>query len=119
MADPERLLEDLLAEANAAGTDELPGVLASCAGLLGFDQLVLYLTDVQQRNLLPLAEREPVLPVDGSLAGWAYRTLAIRVEETRTQGLAAWFPLVDGTESLTGLREDTPGRRVSPAWPSR
>uniref|UniRef100_UPI000CECB819 PP2C family protein-serine/threonine phosphatase n=1 Tax=Streptomyces specialis TaxID=498367 RepID=UPI000CECB819 len=96
----ERLLEGLLADVHAAGPADLPAVVRRCATLLGLDHLVIYLIDLQQRDLIPLGERDTVVPVDSSIAGWAYRTAAVRVEEAPTGGLTAWFPLVDGAERL-------------------
>ncbi|MGK5532469.1 PP2C family protein-serine/threonine phosphatase [Streptomyces sp. URMC 129] len=96
----ERLLEGLLADAHAAGPADLPAVVRRCADLLGLDHLVIHLIDLQQRNLIPLGGCEPVIPVDDSVAGWAYRTLTVRVEEAPTGGLTAWLPLVDGAERL-------------------
>jgi serine phosphatase RsbU (regulator of sigma subunit) len=99
-ADRDRLLEDLLAEAHAAGPAEMPALLGRCADALGFIRVELRLVDIQQRNLIPLDARAPLLPVDGSVAGWAYRTLTMRVEDIRPDALTAWFPLVDGTERV-------------------
>ncbi|MGK5630274.1 PP2C family protein-serine/threonine phosphatase [Streptomyces sp. URMC 123] len=96
----ERLLEELLGEAHAAGPGDLPEVVARSAAALGLDRAVIYLVDLQQRDLVPLGEGERSLAVDSSLAGWAYRTLSVRVEENGAAGLAVWFPLVDGAERL-------------------
>ncbi|MFJ7280168.1 PP2C family protein-serine/threonine phosphatase [Kitasatospora sp. NPDC098663] len=49
----------------------------------------------------------PALPVEGTLAGWAYRTGSLRVTEDRA-GLVAWFPLVDGADRLGVLCLRTP-----------
>jgi serine phosphatase RsbU (regulator of sigma subunit) len=48
------------------------------------------------------------LPVDESLAGWAYRTQSLRVESSEAGALTAWFPLVDGAERLGVLAVHTP-----------
>ncbi|WP_432589634.1 PP2C family protein-serine/threonine phosphatase [Streptomyces sp. HD1123-B1] len=105
----ERLLEELVRTAQEASSAELPEVLDRYAGAMGMGRAVVYLTDLQQRRLLPLAEDEPGLDVDASLAGWAYRTDALRVEAADTGGLLVWLPLVDGAERLgvLCLRMDT------------
>ncbi|MEU0785507.1 SpoIIE family protein phosphatase [Streptomyces sp. NPDC006173] len=75
-------------------------VVARCAAALGVHQIVVYLADLQQRRLMPLTEISTPLDIDGSLAGWAYRTLSLRVEESPTGEVMIWLPLVDGTERL-------------------
>jgi serine phosphatase RsbU (regulator of sigma subunit) len=102
----ERLVEAMLRDARTAGPAELPSVIRRCAAAIGLGHAVVRLVDLQQRQLLAMGEDAPELPVDGSLAGWAYRTLSIRVEETGGDDLVTWFPLVDGSDRLgvLGLR---------------
>ncbi|MBU6534752.1 PP2C family protein-serine/threonine phosphatase [Streptomyces sp. NPDC057245] len=88
LADPEHL------------TLDLSTAVARCAGALGLRDAVVYLVDLQQRRLVPQTDVAPPVPVDGSLAGWAYRTQALRVEESGGDGITAWFPLLDGAERL-------------------
>ncbi|MFF0062397.1 hypothetical protein ACFYRC_12715 [Streptomyces sp. NPDC005279] len=86
--------------AQQASPAELPTVLERYAEAMGMGRAVVYLADLQQRLLLPLVEGESDLEVDASLAGWAYRTNSLRVEEDTSGGLAIWLPLVDGAERL-------------------
>ncbi|CAL9346345.1 PP2C family protein-serine/threonine phosphatase [Streptomyces sp. enrichment culture] len=88
LADPEHL------------TLDLSTAVARCADALGLRHAVVYLVDLQQRRLVPQTDVAPPVPVDGSLAGWAYRTQALRVEESGGGGITAWFPLLDGAERL-------------------
>ncbi|MGW4426716.1 PP2C family protein-serine/threonine phosphatase [Streptomyces tendae] len=82
-------------------TLDLRTATARCAKALGLRQAVVYLVDLQQRQLVPQTAVAPTAPVDGSLAGWAYRTQSLRVEESATGGgITAWFPLLDGAERL-------------------
>ncbi|CAL9605271.1 hypothetical protein SUDANB6_05535 [Streptomyces sp. enrichment culture] len=81
-------------------TLDLSTAAARCAKALGLRHAVVYLVDLQQRHLVPETDVGPPLPVDGSLAGWAYRTQALRVEESGAGGLIAWLPLLDGAERL-------------------
>ncbi|MEU0743590.1 PP2C family protein-serine/threonine phosphatase [Streptomyces sp. NPDC006134] len=81
-------------------TLDLSTAAARCAKALGLRHAVVYLVDLQQRHLVPETDVGSPLPVDGSLAGWAYRTQALRVEETGTGGIIAWLPLLDGAERL-------------------
>lgn len=95
----EGLLEEFLADPENATLD-LATTVARCTKALGLQHAVVYLVDLQQRELVPLTDVVPALPVDDSLAGWAYRTQALRVQDNDTGGLTAWFPLVDGAERL-------------------
>ncbi len=95
----EQMLERLLAEANAIVPYRLPGLVNRCARALGLDSAAIYLVDLQQHLLIPLEDQTDRLPVDSSEAGWAYRTLSLRVHESR-EGVVVWLPMVDGAERL-------------------
>lgn len=95
----ERLLEEFLADPRNAALD-LSTAVSRCATAVGLDRAVVYLADVQQRHLISLTDVSPALPIDASLAGWSYRTLSLRVEESSTGGVTVWLPLVDGVERL-------------------
>ncbi|MFF7329936.1 SpoIIE family protein phosphatase [Streptomyces sp. NPDC008150] len=92
-------LHDFLADP-ANLTLDLPTAVGRCAKALGLQHAVVYLADLQQRDLVPLTDVTGVLPVDGSLAGWTYRTESLRVEEADTGGVTVWLPLLDGAERL-------------------
>ncbi|MEU1350607.1 PP2C family protein-serine/threonine phosphatase [Streptomyces sp. NPDC005775] len=95
----DELLGEFLADpANA--TLDLSAAVARCSKALGLRQSVVYLADLQQRVLVPLLDNVTELDIDGSLAGWAYRTQSLRVEESDHCGLTTWLPLVDGAERL-------------------
>ncbi|MFH8774234.1 PP2C family protein-serine/threonine phosphatase [Streptomyces sp. NPDC017958] len=102
----EHRLEELIIEAQTALPVELPALANRCASALGLDTALIYLVDLQQRLLIPLAEALEPLPVDGSSAGWAYRTVSPRVAEA-DDGLIVWMPLVDGAERLGVLEVRT------------
>ncbi|HEY9330276.1 MAG TPA: PP2C family protein-serine/threonine phosphatase [Streptomyces sp.] len=93
------LLGDFLADPANSALD-LTTAVDRCSKALGLQHSVVYLTDVQQHVLIPLTGHGPDLAIDGSLAGWAYRTQSLRVEEADMGGLTAWLPLVDGAERL-------------------
>ncbi|MGK5543858.1 PP2C family protein-serine/threonine phosphatase [Streptomyces sp. URMC 127] len=78
---------------------ELSALVDRCATALGMDTALIYLVDLQQRLLVPLNEQYRTLPVDGSSAGWAYRTMSLRVAD-EDDGVIVWVPLVDGAERL-------------------
>jgi serine phosphatase RsbU (regulator of sigma subunit) len=95
----ENRLEQLITEAQTALPVELPALANQCASALGLGTALIYLADLQQRLLIPLDEALEPLPVEGSSAGWAYRTVSPRVVEA-DDGLIVWVPLVDGAERL-------------------
>ncbi|MEU3550215.1 PP2C family protein-serine/threonine phosphatase [Streptomyces longwoodensis] len=101
------LLQEFLADP-ANRTVGLATALARCTRALGLPHAVAYLVDIQQRHLVPLTDVTSSLPVDESLAGWAYRTQSLRVESSEAGTLTAWFPLVDGAERLGVLAVHTP-----------
>jgi serine phosphatase RsbU (regulator of sigma subunit) len=92
-------LEEFLADP-AHCTLDLSSAVARCAKSLGLRHAVVYLTDLQQRHLVPLTDVAATLPIDASLAGWCYRTQSLRVEESERDGMTAWLPLLDGAERL-------------------
>ncbi len=95
----ESLLQEFLTDVHTTAPMNLPALVDRYAAKLGLRRVVIYLVDLQQRRLTPLLGGDR-LAVDSSLAGWAYRTLALRVEETRSGTLIVWLPLVDGVERL-------------------
>ncbi|MGK5545147.1 PP2C family protein-serine/threonine phosphatase [Streptomyces sp. URMC 127] len=103
----ENRLEDLIVEAQTTLPFELPGLANRCAAALGLGAVLIYLVDLQQQLLIPLDEAGEPLPVDRSLAGWAYRTVTPRVTEAGDD-MVLWMPLVDGAERLGVLAVRTP-----------
>lgn len=102
----EELLLTLLAQAHSASPGELPALVQRCAAALGLGRAVVYLVDLQQRQLQAMDGSDDI-EVDGTLAGWSYRTRTVRIDDT-DDVLTAWFPLVDGAERLgvVGVRTE-------------
>jgi hypothetical protein len=100
-------LEEFLADPGTAALDLITAA-ARCTKALGIPHSVVYLADIQQRRLVPLTDVTSSLLVDGSLAGWTYRTQSLRVAESETGGMTAWLPLVDGAERLGVLAVHAP-----------
>src|SRR5437764_6527249 len=77
--------------------------LAQVARPLGVSGVQVYLADLQQRHLVPLAAadgRAPgVLLIDSTLAGRAYQTVTVQSGRPGPD-CQLWIPLVDGTERL-------------------
>src|ERR671920_378936 len=84
--------------------DELAATAAAEALPLGVRETVLYLADYEQAVLLPLPgagvpERQE-LPIEGTMAGRAFRRVEV-VSSTATAGThRLWIPLLDGVERL-------------------
>jgi hypothetical protein len=104
---PDVALGEFLADPGTSTLD-LTTAVARCSNALGLEHSVVYLADLQQRQLTPLNDVVPTLPIDGSLAGWTYRTQSLRVEESDFGGMTAWLPLVDGAERLGVLAVRSP-----------
>ncbi|MFB8206589.1 PP2C family protein-serine/threonine phosphatase [Streptomyces sp. NPDC056010] len=112
-SDGERLMHGFLAAVHATAPTDLPALVNRYAGLLGLRRVEIYIVDLQQQRLTPLSG-EAQLDVDASLAGSAFRSLALRVETTDTETLIAWLPLVDGVERLgvIGVQADALDRTL-------
>ncbi|KJY41925.1 serine/threonine protein phosphatase [Streptomyces sp. NRRL B-1568] len=95
----ENRLEELIIEAQTTLPVEMPNLANRCASALGLGTTLIYLVDLQQQLLIPLDESLEPLPVDRSLAGWAYRTVSPRVADA-DDGVIVWMPLIDGAERL-------------------
>ncbi|MBA9001340.1 PP2C family protein-serine/threonine phosphatase [Thermomonospora cellulosilytica] len=127
--DDERMLGGVLDDSHLAVFEDLPALVARHAEKAGLELPLIYVTDLQQRMLVPLAGQRdsfgrPLKPmrIDGSVPGRAYRGLEI-VRSNRAFGVhpwrpdpqRLWLPLLDGTERLGVLGviidADTPSVR--------
>ena len=98
-----RVTAELLGQSHLMQPPGVAGALAQAARPLGVSAAQVYVADLQQRHLAPLAAAggpaPDRLPIDSTLAGRAYQT--ITVQSGRTGDLhQLWIPLVDGTERL-------------------
>ncbi|WP_327269882.1 serine/threonine-protein phosphatase [Streptomyces sp. NBC_01218] len=107
-SDSEHVLHALLAEVHTTAPTNLSVLVNRYAVRLGLGHAEIYLVDLQQRQLT-LLSGEDRLPVDGSLAGWAYRAMSLRVQNTDARTLIVWLPLIDGEERLgvVGIHMET------------
>ncbi|MEU8995003.1 PP2C family protein-serine/threonine phosphatase [Streptomyces caniferus] len=105
--DGEYLLQEFLAAVHTAPPSRFLALVDRYATRIGLRRVAVYLVDLQQRQLTPLAGGERLL-VDESPAGWSYRTLGLRVEESTTGPLIVWLPLVDGADrvGVVGMHVD-------------
>jgi hypothetical protein len=110
-------LHDLLRHAHHARPEDLPVMARRAATRLGGTDMIIYLVDHEQRQLLPMragdSPHRDVLAVDGTLAGRAFSLLRPFPSEHGPRGEVSgrlWVPLLDGMERL-GVAEvlaDTP-----------
>ncbi|MFF5219544.1 PP2C family protein-serine/threonine phosphatase [Micromonospora sp. NPDC000442] len=97
------VLRGLLRQSHHARPEDLPGMARWAARQLGADDMVLYLVDHEQRQLVPLPgpdvpPREP-LTIEGTLAGRAFSMLR-PVGGPVDDGVRLWLPLVNGLERM-------------------
>jgi hypothetical protein len=110
-------LSSLLRASHLLAPGDLAAAAAAEARRMGVRETVLYLADYEQATLLPLpgagVPERLELPIEGTMAGRAYRRVEV-VSSTATKGThRLWVPLLDGVERL-GVAE-----LALPAAPSR
>lgn len=101
-------LASLARAAEVAAPHDLAGLVAACGRELGADDVLVYVTDLQQRVLQPLLDPTPtaaqaalpVLGVDGTLAGRAYQTVQPQLQLTDDGRTRVWLPLGIGSLRL-------------------
>ncbi|SEG99952.1 Stage II sporulation protein E (SpoIIE) [Nonomuraea solani] len=100
----ERVLGGLLQAMHLSGMEDLPSLVSEHARLIGFEQIVLYTTDLQQQLLVPLPGQngEPLEPVriDGTMPGRAFRLVEVIRAKSEEGRVRLWVPLLDGTERV-------------------
>ncbi|MFE1285698.1 PP2C family protein-serine/threonine phosphatase [Streptomyces sp. NPDC058751] len=111
-----RMLRRLLATSHVMSFEQLPSQVTEHASTAGFDDVRIYLGDLQ-RDVLRLlvgkeldaarvdGEAQPELPVEGTVAGRAYQYGNVVSAADGPDGRHTWWiPLLDGTERLGVLR---------------
>ena len=105
VAGPLAALTTLLRRTHLRPPDLLPSAVREAVGHLDV-QATVYLADYAQTVLVPMTEAGapalPVLPIDSTLAGRAYRMVAIQTAAGDDPHL--WMPIIDGVERLGVLR---------------
>ena len=108
----ERGTDYLIHVSHVAAPDELPSMVADAATVFDGEDTTIYLTDLQQRLLVPFqtaGRRSPdelpqVLGVDATVAGRAFQQMQRLTQADSTSSgqdrVQAWQPLIDGTERL-------------------
>ena len=108
----ERGTDYLILVSHVAAPDELPGMVADAAAVFDGQDTTIYLTDLQQRVLVPFQtaghrshdEFPHVLGVDATVAGRAFQQMQRLTQAASTRSaddrVRVWQPLIDGTERL-------------------
>ncbi|MER7825787.1 PP2C family protein-serine/threonine phosphatase [Streptomyces sp. NPDC096097] len=113
------MLGGLLEASHLMAWEDLAGEVASHASGAGFDDVAIYLCDIQEDVLTlldgrrtgggagaPSGERE--LPVATTMAGRCFQLGRALPQTTQEHPAVWWIPLLDGTERLGVLRARTP-----------
>lgn len=98
------MLGSLIDRSHTCRPDELPQLVVEHARALGARDAAIYLVEYEQRALVPLprspGEAGTALSIEGTVAGRAFRTVALQDVVADGGGRRLWVPLVDGTERL-------------------
>ena len=100
-----RMFVEVLASTHLSRPDQLATILAEHAQVIGAEQLVLYLADYEQAQLVPVpgphSGQRSVLRVQGTAGGQAFATLQIQDVSAGLPGLRRlWLPMLDGTDRV-------------------
>ncbi|MGB2568965.1 PP2C family protein-serine/threonine phosphatase [Micromonospora citrea] len=99
-----RALHGLLHRSHHARPEDLPRLARRTARELGATDMIIYLVDHEQRELLPMGDDESpprdVLTIEGTLAGRAYALMRPYPAEGGPGGARLWVPLLDGLERM-------------------
>lgn len=101
-----RVTAELLRRSHIMAPANVDDALARVARPLGVSAARVYLSDLQQRHLVPLTLEEDrdqqELPIDSTIAGRAYQTVTIQAVPGHGAGetYQVWVPVMDGTERL-------------------
>src|SRR4051812_38454992 len=95
-------LHELLNATHRLVPDELPALVDSQGSHLGGDAAVVYLSDLDERRLVALPDREArrrePLSIDQTVAGRSFRELDLLRSGRDDGGTIFWVPILDGTE---------------------
>lgn len=109
------MLTGLITDTHLSTMEQVPGVVAAHAARAGFEDLLIYLADLQQDVLFLLAEEgletgeHPTeIPIEGTVPGRAFQHGAILPASPTQDSDEWWAPLLDSTERVGLLRVTVP-----------
>jgi serine phosphatase RsbU (regulator of sigma subunit) len=95
-------LRSLLRASHHLRADQVGTAVTEHARMLGARSAVVYLADYEEHSLVPVpGEGVPArqnLPVDGSVAGTAFRRVAVQSVADAEGSSTLWVPVLDGSE---------------------
>ncbi|WP_262412757.1 PP2C family protein-serine/threonine phosphatase [Actinacidiphila acidipaludis] len=101
----------LLDQGPAGGPEQLADLVRRTAQAMGLNSAVVFLADLQQRDLVPLPGSRDndgmwsrPLGIEDTLAGRAYRTTA--TQSSQDGPAVLWLPLVDGRTRIGVMRAE-------------
>lgn len=109
----EEVLGSLLNISHRLHPDEVPAQVRDHARRLGATEAVIFLADLEQRILQPMAvggagQAPEPLEIDTTLAGRAFRTQEVLQGEADNGERRLWIPLLDGADRLGVLAVTIP-----------
>jgi len=108
ISDAERAVDALLEDAHLAAPYQIAALVARHAAMLGADDALVYLADLQQRVLVPFLDHRALgvglnvepLSVDATLPGRAFQHIEVLTQDAADGRIRVWLPLLDGVERL-------------------
>jgi hypothetical protein len=100
------LLHELLRRTHLSAPSDIAAIVADQARVIGARDVDLYLADIEQESLVPLAGSDggdalETLSIGGTLAGRVFSSSTILTAPGAEPGLRRlWLPLLDGTERI-------------------
>jgi hypothetical protein len=95
----ERLFQDLVRSVHECGPIEVLEAADRYGTAIGLGKITVHLADLQQRLLVPLTGG-PILDIDTTVAGEAFRSDTLRLIEGGAEALSLWLPLKDGADRM-------------------
>ncbi|REF00476.1 PP2C family protein-serine/threonine phosphatase [Thermomonospora umbrina] len=115
-----RMLTEILEASHQTAMDQIPVLVRRCATYADLHEVMIYVTDLQQRVLRPLTGHSEEagtataadlaeLQIGGTLAGRAFQEVRMLTGSGSGSSERWWIPILDGTERLGVLRVDARG----------
>src|SRR5215218_5181103 len=120
MSAAEVVFDSLLEATHLAAPHQVPALVARHAAMLGIEDAVVYLADLQQAALVPFlgsggpsTDRQyDTLPVDSTVAGRAFQLVRVLSQDdpdrVESSSVKMWLPLVNGSERVGVLAVTVP-----------
>lgn len=91
---------DFLHGTQTAAPYDVARLVQACGLALGARSVVVHLADLQQQVLVPLAEDQEPLSIDATIAGRAFQTSVLQVQDADGEDPRVWVPLLSGVDRI-------------------